>query len=59
MQTAAQVPRRSRVQLKVVSAPGKARLVQGRQLTRPLAALGAVMVLLTLAALNRFRAEHG
>jgi hypothetical protein len=51
------IPRSERVRLYVVSPAGRATLVQERKLVGPLVALGVVLALLALAAVNRFRTE--
>jgi hypothetical protein len=53
----ARIPLSERVRLYVFSPSGRATLVQERKLVGPLVALGVVMALLALAAVNRFRTE--
>jgi hypothetical protein len=56
-ESTARIPRSERARLYVVSASRRATLVQERKLVRPLVALGVVLALLGLAAVNRFRTE--
>ncbi len=56
---AARIPEYQRIHLSVVTAPNDSVLVKGRNLIAPLAVFAALMLLLSVAAINRLRPRLG